>query len=152
MYLIVMRHGEAGWHSLDQARELTESGRLGSARVASQIASSRWRPELIWCSSLVRAQQTASIVSEVINVPILERPFLTPDDDPGECLDALLAQQDELPETLMIVSHMPLVGALSTLLVDGHRRGIPFMTSQAVVLDLPIIGPGCGDLKAQFLA
>lgn len=151
MYLIVMRHGEAGWHSLDQARELTEAGRLGSAKVASQVASSRWRPGLIWSSTLVRAQQTASIVSEVINVPILERPFLTPDDDPGQCLEVLLTER-ELPETLMIVSHMPLVGSLSTLLVDGHRRGIPFMTSQAVVLDLPIIGPGCADLKAQFLA
>ncbi|WP_148862907.1 SixA phosphatase family protein [Marinobacter fonticola] len=151
MYLIIMRHGEAGWHSLDQARELTESGRLGSARVASDIASSRWRPDTIWCSSLVRAGQTAAIVSEVINVPVLERPFLTPDDDPGECLNALLYESD-LPDTLMIVSHMPLVGALSTLLVDGHRRGIPFMTSQAVVLDLPIVGPGCGDLKTQFLA
>lgn len=151
MYLIIMRHGEAGWHSLDQARELTEAGRMGSAQVASQLASSDWRPDVIWCSTLVRAQQTASIVSEVINVPILERPFLTPDDDPGRCLDALLETQ-EPPRTLMVVSHMPLVGALSTLLVDGHRHGIPFMTSQAVVIDLPIVGPGCGDLKAQFLA
>lgn len=145
-----MRHGEAGWHSLDQARELTEAGRFASGQVASEIASSRWRPELIWCSGLVRAQQTAAIVGGVMNVPVLERPFLTPDDDPGLCLDALLTLEDA-PETLMIVSHMPLVGALSTLMVDGHRRGIPFMTSQAVVLDLPIIGPGCGDLKAQFL-
>ncbi|KXS46276.1 MAG: phosphohistidine phosphatase, partial [Marinobacter sp. T13-3] len=52
---------------------------------------------------------------------------------------------------LMLVSHMPFVGALSTLLVDGHRRGIPFMTSQAVLLDMPVVGPGCADLKTQFL-
>lgn len=51
----------------------------------------------------------------------------------------------------MIVSHMPLVGGLATLLVDAHRRGIPFMTSQAVMLDMPVVGPGCADLKAQFL-
>ncbi|WP_111496314.1 MULTISPECIES: SixA phosphatase family protein [Marinobacter] len=150
MNLIIMRHGEAGWHSLDQERELTEAGRFATGTVANQIASSSWRPQLIWCSPLVRAQQTAAIVSGVINVPVIERPFLTPDDDPGQCLDALLIE-DDLPETLMIVSHMPLVGALSTLLVDGHRRGIPFMTSQAVVLDMPIVGPGCGDLRAQFL-
>ncbi|MFW5825874.1 MAG: histidine phosphatase, partial [Marinobacter sp.] len=72
-----------------------------------------------------------------------------PDDDPGLCLDALL---DQLPDArLMLISHMPLVGALSTLFVDGHRRGIPFMTSQAVALDMPVVGPGCADLKAQFL-
>ena len=77
-----------------------------------------------------------------------EKPFLTPDDDPGLCLDALLEHQTS---PLLLVAHMPLVGSLSTLLVDGHRHGIPFMTSQAVVLDMPVVGPGCADLKAQFL-
>lgn len=148
MHLIVMRHGEAGWHSMDQQRELTEAGRAGVATVAADIAESPWRPELIWCSPLVRARQTAAIASEILNCPVSEVPFITPDDDPGACLEALL-EVSESP--LMLVSHMPFVGALSTLLVDGHRRGIPFMTSQAVLLELPVIGPGCADLKAQFL-
>jgi len=60
-----------------------------------------------------------------------------------------LIEHHESP--LLIVSHMPLVGGLATLLVDAHRRGIPFMTSQAVMLDMPVVGPGCADLKAQFL-
>ncbi len=148
MNLLIMRHGEAGWHTLDQERELTEAGRFGVAAVASQIASSPWRPELIWCSPLVRARQTAGIVSEILNCPIQEKMFITPDDDPGECLNRLLEYSGE---SLMIISHMPLVGALSTLLVDGHRKGIPFMTGQAVLLDMPIAGPGCADLRAQFL-
>ncbi|MAA64010.1 MAG: phosphohistidine phosphatase SixA [Alteromonadaceae bacterium] len=152
MKLIVMRHGEAGWHTLDQERELTEAGRMASAKVARDIAESKWSPSVIWCSPLVRAQQTAGIVSEVLNIRAVDtQSFITPDDDPGLCLDALLQLSDPA-QTLMIVSHMPLVGALSTLLVDGHRRGIPFMTSQAVVIDLPIVGPGCGDLKSQFIA
>lgn len=148
MHLLIMRHGEAGWHSQDQQRALTESGRLGSASVAKKIAASPWRPELIWCSPLIRARQTAAIVSEVLNCEVEEKAFITPDDDPGECFNHLL----EVPfENLMLVSHMPFVGALATLLVDGHRRGIPFMTSQAVLLDMPIAGPGCADLRAQFL-
>lgn len=152
MKLIIMRHGEAGWHTLDQERELTDAGRMASAKVARDIAESSWCPSVLWSSPLVRAQQTAAIVSEVLNIPAIDtRPFITPDDDPGLCLDELLHISDP-GQTLMIVSHMPLVGALSTLLVDGHRRGIPFMTSQAVVIDLPIVGPGCGDLKSQFLA
>lgn len=148
MHLIVMRHGEAGWHSIDQQRELTEAGRAGAAAVAADIAESPWRPELIWCSPLVRARQTAAIASEILNCPVTEVPFITPDDDPGVCLDALM-EAAESP--LMLVSHMPFVGALSTLLVDGHRRGIPFMTSQAVLLEMPVVGPGCADLRAQFL-
>ncbi|MFO8140917.1 MAG: phosphohistidine phosphatase SixA [Marinobacter sp.] len=148
MQLIIMRHGEAGWHTLDQERELTEAGRRSVAAVAAQIAKSPWRPNRIWSSPYVRARQTAAIASEVLNCPIEECEFITPDDDPGRCLDALL---DAQVSPLMLVSHMPFVGSLSTLLVDGHRKGLPFMTAQAVLLNMPVVGPGCADLKAQFL-
>jgi|SRR5690554_80946 len=148
MKLLIMRHGEAGWHTLDQRRELTDAGRFQVADVAARIASSLYRPERIWTSPLVRAQQTAAIVAEVLNCPVEEKDFLTPEDDPAQCLEALLQTRTS---PLMLVSHMPLVGSLATLLVDGHRRGIPFMTAQAVLLDMPVTGPGCADLKAQFL-
>lgn len=148
MQLLIMRHGEAGWHTLDQERELTEAGRHQVGEVAAQIAASRWRPTLIWSSPFVRARQTAAIASEILNCPVEEKMFITPDDDPGRCLDALLENETS---PLLMISHMPLVGSLATLLVDGHRRGIPFMTSQAVALEMPVVGPGCGDLKAQFL-
>ncbi|MFO7529179.1 MAG: histidine phosphatase family protein [Marinobacter sp.] len=148
MQLIIMRHGEAGWHTLDQERELTEAGREGVGAVAHRIAESCWRPSLIWSSPYVRARQTAGIMSEILNSRIDEKNFITPDDDPGACLDALLEVHES---RLLIVSHMPFVGSLSTLLVDGHRRGIPFMTGQAMCLDMPVVGPGCADLKAQFL-
>lgn len=148
MQLLIMRHGEAGWHQQDQQRQLTEAGRYHVGEVAAQIAASPWRPALIWVSPYVRARETSAIASEILNCPVEEKPFLTPDDDPGLCLDALLEYEGP---PLLLVSHMPLVGSLATLLVDGHRRGIPFMTSQAVLLDMPVVGPGCADLKAQFL-
>lgn len=148
MQLIIMRHGEAGYHSLDRQRELTEYGRQAVAEVAAQIAESPWRPRTLWCSPLVRARQTAAIASEILNCPVYEKEFITPDDDPGKCLDAVLESSES---QLMIVSHMPLVGSLATLFVDGHRQGIPLMTAQAIVLDMPVAGPGCADLKAQFL-
>jgi phosphohistidine phosphatase len=150
MHLIIMRHGEAGWHTIDQQRELTEMGRRDVATVAGQIAESSFRPKEIWCSPFTRARQTAAIIAEALNCPVEEKHFITPDDDPGQCLDTLL-DLDTHASPLMLISHMPFVGALSTLLVDGHRRGIPFMTSQAVLLDMPVVGPGCADLKTQFL-
>jgi len=148
MHLIIMRHGEAGWHSIDQQRELTEAGRQSAALVAAEIARSPWRPEQIWCSPYIRTRQTAAIVAEVLNCRVAEKEFITPDHDPGLCLNALL---ENPPSPLMLISHMPLVGSLLTLLLDGHRKGISFMTSQAVLLEMPVIGPGCADLKAQFL-
>jgi len=147
MKLLIMRHGEAGWHTQDDQRELTDAGRQQVARVAALLAESDSRPELIWCSPLVRARQTAAIVAERLNCPIEEKLFITPDDDPARCLDALLANT---ASPLLLVSHMPLVGSLTSLLIDGHRRGAAFMTAQAVLLDMPIAGPGCADLKNQF--
>jgi len=148
VHLIVMRHGEAGLHVTDSERELTDRGRQEVASVAARLAESPWRPALIWSSPYIRARQTAAIVARVLDCPVVEKTFITPEDDPGRCLDALIGNTDS---PLMLVSHMPLVGSLATLLVDGHRNGIPFMTAQAVVLDMPVIGPGCGDLKDQFL-
>lgn len=147
MKLLIMRHGEAGWHTQDEQRELTDAGRQQVARVAAQLAESDSRPELIWCSPLVRARQTAAIVAERLNCSIEEKLFITPDDDPARCLDALLAST---ASPLLLVSHMPLVGVLTSLLTDGHRRGAAFMTAQALLLDMPVVGPGCADLKDQF--
>ncbi|PFG08727.1 MULTISPECIES: phosphohistidine phosphatase SixA [unclassified Marinobacter] len=147
MKLLIMRHGEAGWHTQDEQRELTDVGRQQVARVAGQLAESDSRPKLIWCSPLVRARQTAAIVAERLNCSVEEKRFITPDDDPARCLEALLAST---ASPLLLVSHMPLVGVLTSLLTDGHRRGAAFMTAQAVLLDMPVVGPGCADLKNQF--
>lgn len=147
--LLIMRHGEAGWNAIDHDRTLTETGRAESAFVARQIAGSPWKPTVIWASPLVRARETAAIVAEVLGCPVVEKDFITPEDDPGVCLDALL----EVPaaECPLLVSHMPFVGTLSTLLIDGHRQGMSFITSQAIALELPVTGPGCGELKERFL-
>lgn len=147
MKLFIMRHGEAGWYAQDQQRELTDIGKHQVAQVAAQLAESDIRPGLIWCSPLVRAQQTAAIVAERLNCPIEEKLFLTPDDDPARCLEALLINT---ASPLLLVSHMPLVSLLTGLLVQGQRSGLGFMTSQAVLLDVPISGLGCADLENQF--
>ncbi|WP_323750937.1 phosphohistidine phosphatase SixA [Marinobacter sp.] len=148
MQLIIMRHGEAGRHSLDHERELTEVGRKQAVIVAEQIANSDSKPSLIWYSPYIRARQTAAIVADILGCPMQEKSFITPDDDPGRCLDALLENKES---PLMLVSHMPLVGSLTTLLSDGHRNGMPFLTAQAVMLDMPVAGPDCAILKTQFV-
>ena len=147
MKLLIMRHGEAGRHAQDEQRELTDVGRQQVARVATQLAESDSRPELIWCSPLVRARQTAAIVAEILNCPVEEKRFITPDDDPAHCLGALLANTTS---PLLLVSHMPLVGVLTSLLTDGHRRGAAFVTAQAVLLDTPVVGLGRAELKTRF--
>lgn len=146
MQLIIMRHGEARWHSDDYQRELTEVGRAQVTSAAQGMASSSdWAPTRIWCSPLVRARQTAELVGQALGLAVEERAFLTPDDDPAQCIDAL--QKLDADDSIMLVSHMPFVGALTTLLVDGHRRGMPYATAQAMRLEMPVAGAGCAELK-----
>lgn len=149
MKLIIMRHGEAAWHSDDFQRELTEAGRARVASAAQAIAAAaQWIPTQIWYSPLVRARQTAEIVGRTLDLPLEEKVFLTPDDDPAQCIDALQAL--DAGTSIMLVSHMPFVGALTTLLVDGHRRGMPYATAQAIRLEMPVAGAGCAEMKGHF--
>lgn len=149
MRLIIMRHGEAGPHRSDFERTLTEAGRDATQRVAEQLAATSYQPDTIWVSPLVRAQQTARIMQKMLPATLETKPFITPDDDPADCLDALQGQSDSA--SVLIVSHMPFVGVLTSLLVEGNRWGMPFVTSQAVVLETPVAAPGCADFKQQLL-
>lgn len=148
MHVIIMRHGEAGWHQDDRQRTLTDNGRKGVARTARRLLDAGWQPDHIWCSTLVRARETARIVGGVMNLGPLPRSFLTPDEDPGLCIDAL--QADDAGHCIMIVSHMPLVGRLTSLLVDGHGQGAPFLTAQAACLEMTFPGPGCASVNGYF--
>jgi len=148
MQLWVMRHGEAGWHREDRERSLTEAGRDMVQRTGHHIAESPLYPACIWTSPYLRARQTAAILAGILDCPVEVKPFITPDDDPAACMDALLAYPEP---SLMLVSHMPFVGVLSTLLVEGHRQGMPFLTAQALFLDMPVAAPGCAELKGQYL-
>lgn len=147
MQLWIMRHGEAGWHQTDRERALTETGQEMVGRTGQHIAENPLHPARIWTSPYLRARQTADILAGILNCPVDEKPFITPDDDPAACLDALLAYPDS---SLLLVSHMPFVGIVSTLLVDGHRQGMPFLTAQALLLDMPVAAPGCAELKGQY--
>ncbi|MFE8071705.1 phosphohistidine phosphatase SixA [Marinobacteraceae bacterium S3BR75-40.1] len=149
MRLIIMRHGEAGPHRSDFERSLTSTGVAASQRVAEQLKGLPWKADRVWVSPLVRAQQTAETVVAAWPSLLETKPFLTPDDDPAACMDALQALPDS--ETVLLVSHMPFVGVFTSLLVEGHRRGMPFMTSQALILEMPVAAPGCAELKQHIL-
>jgi phosphohistidine phosphatase len=150
MKLIVMRHGEAGRHQCDSLRALTGRGQVESEKVARAMAVDRWLPRTIWCSSLVRARQTAAIAAACFNLDVLEQPFLKPEDAPEAVIDALQRFDGETP--ILLVSHMPLVGALAGLLIEGRVTSIPLGTSQAICLEMDIAAAGCALLRKQFCA
>lgn len=149
--LLIMRHGQAGAGSPDADRRLTERGEREAARMGAWLAA---RGDLdlarlrLLSSPYRRARQTADRVAEALGLAVEPLPLITPDDPPDAVVDWLLEQADDRP--LMLVSHMPLVGALTGLLVEGRAdRGIGFATAAIAELQAEVRAAGCARL-ARF--
>ena len=144
-----MRHGEAGSHPIDSQRTLTVRGVEQVQHSANELANAGIQPSAIWTSPYVRARQTASVASETLGVSVLTHNALTPDSDPRALLAALQEHSGTSP--LMVVSHMPFVENLTSLLIDGNRRArYPYDTAQIRVLELTWPASGCGLLKKEL--
>ncbi|MDR5868010.1 phosphohistidine phosphatase SixA [Halomonas koreensis] len=146
--LLIMRHGEAGQGRPDPARELTGRGREEAARMGAWLAGrddlATYRLRVV-ASPYRRAQQTAAALGEALGLAVETLERITPDDPPGAVVDWLLAQDDDRP--LLLVSHMPLVGALTGLLVEGRAdRGLGFPTAAVAELDAEVHAAGCARL------
>ncbi|MBE0488208.1 MAG: phosphohistidine phosphatase SixA [Halomonas sp.] len=144
--LLILRHGEAGPGRPDAERELTGRGHDEARRMAAWLAE---RDDLagarLLASPFVRARQTAAIMGERLGVRVETLSILTPDDDSTAVADWLLGQPGGGP--LLLVSHMPLVGALVGLLVEGRaERGPGFPTAALAELEADVWAAGCARL------
>ncbi|MCL7940032.1 phosphohistidine phosphatase SixA [Halomonas sp. ATCH28] len=151
--LLIMRHGEAAPGRPDAERELTPRGEEEAQRMGRWLAAredldlSRLR---LLASPYVRARQTAERIAEPLGLAVEPLPIITPDDPPESVLEWLLGEVEDRP--LMLVSHMPLVGMLSGLLVEGRAdRGPGFPTGAVAELDADVFAAGCARL-ARFTA
>jgi len=149
--LWIMRHGQAAPGSPDAARELTAAGRAEAARMADWLAGSldesQRRALRLVASPYRRARQTAAIVAERLGVAVETLEFITPDDPVEPVIDWLQQAADETP--VLLVSHMPLVGALTGRLVEGDRRSsLPMPTAAIVALEAEVWAAGCAELRA----
>ncbi|MFP4262858.1 MAG: phosphohistidine phosphatase SixA [Halomonas sp.] len=144
--LWLMRHGEAGPGTPDSERELTARGRAEAGRMAAWLAGPDGPGEArLLASPYRRARQTARLVGEALALEVETLSLLTPDDAPGPVSDWLLAQPAGRP--LILVSHMPLVGALAGLLVEGRAdRGPGFPTAGVAALEADVWAAGCARL------
>ncbi len=146
--LLIMRHGEAGQGMPDAARTLTARGEQEAARMGRWLAERRdldLTHLRLLASPYVRARQTAVRIAEPLGVEIEPLPLITPDDPPEAVVEWLLGEADGRP--MMLVSHMPLVAALTGLLVEGRGdRGPGFPTAAVAELDAEVWAAGCARL------
>lgn len=138
MLIMIMRHGEAAMHApSDAERSLTEHGRQHCIQTANwlktqvpSLAKSGLDKALV--SPYLRAQQTMDAVSSVLDAESIETlPELTPSGNEERVADYLLALAEQGVSSVLVVSHLPLVGYLvSELCPDVYP---PMFATSAVV-------------------
>ena len=119
MKLYLVQHAKAASKDVDPERPLTKEGRQDIQKVAKFIKPLNLSVDYLWHSTKTRAIQTAEILAEVIkiNKEKIERQGLAPNDNVTAIKDELASAQQDT----MIVSHMPFVSKLASLLLTDRE-------------------------------
>jgi phosphohistidine phosphatase len=149
--LVIIRHSKSSWEGpeADHDRPLSERGFRDADAIATAMRTEVGRPDLVLCSTALRARQTATFVDVAF---FDDRPEIRYD---PRIYDAsvlgLLQVLHEVPAqvgTLALVGHNPGCADLASLLVGSGDPGSletmrrRYKTSAIAVLDFP---NGSGD-------
>lgn len=134
MEFFLVRHGEAVSQAVNGQRPLTLAGRRDVERIGRAAAARGVRPSKIFHSGLLRAQQTAELLSKNIGPleEIRELAGLKPDDDPF----LAKAELESSTVPVMLVGHLPHMSRLASCLVagDAERAMVEFAPATIVCL------------------
>ncbi|AWH87861.1 phosphohistidine phosphatase SixA [Limnobaculum parvum] len=124
MQVFIMRHGEASYHAdSDPARSLTERGRKETAQMALWLRQKIAEIDWVLVSPYVRAQQTLDVVKNEFPLSpsstIETFSALTPGGDATLSADYLMTLAQDGVGSVLVVSHLPLVGYLVSELCGG---------------------------------
>ncbi|HAN46639.1 MAG TPA: phosphohistidine phosphatase SixA [Cyanobacteria bacterium UBA8156] len=141
--LYFIRHGlavERSEHTPDGDRPLTPEGRHKTERVVKRLRELGLGLDALVSSPLVRAQQTAEILTAVYRLPIETWPELAPDTPFETWLARLLVWQSENPTVAAVgmVGHEPeLSNWAEILLWGGCRDAIALKKAGVLGLTIP---------------
>jgi phosphohistidine phosphatase len=154
--LYIVRHAHAVDREDDSARELSGRGREQVRRAGALLRESgAFRPDEIWHSPLVRAQQTAELLAAAagLKVPVREKAGLLSEDNP-----AVIAARIPQEHSVALVGHEPHLGGLASLLVAGAAFPPAFHIGKCAILALEYAGRGspgrwvvCWHLAAELI-
>lgn len=157
MKLFLMRHGEAeAVVTTDAERALTETGREQAAQTAVWIQQQLKEESVaLFCSTYRRANETANIIGERLGVSALPIDRITPEDDPRSAwksIESALSRMDDRITSVVVVSHMPLVAALTGWLTDGvSGTGRGFLLAEVRLLHADLLEAGLAEVTASFV-
>lgn len=139
MLVYLVRHMEAVDTLPDHGRALSEHGRRQAVVLAKFLRHAEaFQPAEIWHSPLVRAKETAQVLSRelALAVPVKQVAGLTPEDDP-EAMAEVLAKS---ARPVALVGHEPHLSALASLLVTGSLEHVAFAMKKGATLALERYG------------
>jgi phosphohistidine phosphatase len=149
--IFILRHGkaeDAGHGMTDAHRKLTKKGHEEIAAVADWMAAQGLQFDLIAASPLVRAQETAAIVADILGGPGTMETWkvLVPGGDP----DAVCREIGKHPEhfSILLVGHEPLLSSLIGSIISGGAGAGIVMTKGALakIRDFSYSGRPSGEL------
>ncbi|MGD0493132.1 MAG: phosphohistidine phosphatase SixA [Steroidobacteraceae bacterium] len=128
MELLIIRHAIAferdrrRWRD-DAARPLSPAGMRRARKAAGGLKEFTKAPDLLLTSPLVRARQTAQILTEIAGWPEAEQ---APELSPGESASAVLALLGKVRgKRVAVVGHQPELGTLLTACLMGDGEVLP---------------------------
>ena len=146
--LHLLRHAHAGdpmkWNGPDDARPLSEKGRLQAERLGLLLADASFEPDAIAASPKLRALDTARLVATPLGMPVRVVDALAGPLD-VETLEALLDSLGN-PSRPVLVGHDPDFSELAAALVGVAE--LPMRKGALVRIDLTRpLEPGAGTLR-----
>jgi phosphohistidine phosphatase len=134
--IFLIRHADAVSDEEDPERPLSARGREQVGAICGILRKGPgFKPAEIWHSPLARSRETAELLARGLGLsaPIVLKPGLEPDDDPGK-ISAILSAEGR---DIAVVGHEPHLGVLAVLMVEGPTRaGIFYPFPKAGVLAL----------------
>lgn len=137
MQIFIMRHGEASLHAASDAlRPLTERGKAQSIQMAEWLAGYSTTIDKVLVSPYLRAQQTLASVKTVLDLAKEAETLedLTPAGDEERLAAYLQVLAEQGVGSVLVISHLPLVGYLVALLCPGITPPM-FATSSIARID-----------------
>jgi phosphohistidine phosphatase len=156
MDLLIVRHAiaydrdRARWHD-DAERPLSPAGIRRARRAAAGLKELTGRPGRLLTSPLIRARQTAKILTDVAGWPEAEE---TPELSPGEPALAVLALlAKDRSKVTAVVGHQPGLGELLAACLLGGGGALPIEMKKNAVACVSFEGkPRAGHAALKWLA
>lgn len=152
--LRLLRHAKSSWSDPDlddHDRPLTRRGREAATRLGAYLRQERIRPDLVLCSSAVRARQTLELLQLPSKVEVRIEDALYGAD--ASSLLARVRRIEDAVDSALLVGHNPgIQDFASSLASDGDELGDKFPTAAMADLRLPVtrwkdVGPGVARLR-----